>query len=714
MKIRHLFLLGAALASTLWANAEESLTTIWEGSQALGNWANTITIDAAKFAEVENWNFIRLTISEIDPAGTGQYPQVGVKINADGWPSLDCTANVQLSEPGEYDFRVNEYGAADLKTYGALIQGSWGVVTKVEILTGFEPQYPSAIWTGPVDMGDSWGVWAQLDHSCFKRAQVGDVIRFYVSDIRAGAMGIMQYAAANYAWTTFARLENYQSIAGTYFEYEITEDLLPILKGENNEKGIIVSGINYTLEAMSIIDAGLTGNAISCTVDHSDLVFINEEPKLSFKFTPISDALKAYDTYTYKIDVFTDKMEKVASASGESTSTTIEAALPVGEYEAGVFKYNLSICDIFIEAYNFVLNPEQIVAADDSRSDFEAFWEAAKAQLASIDPNYSITEIPEYSGSVRKVYLVEMQSVPDGDGEPVTIRAHYAVPIAEGTYPCIITYQGYDGGGDLYPPSGAYNGDWCELVLSTRGQMINNREPYENTYGDWFAYGFDSKDHYYYRGAFMDAVRAIDFVASRPEVQKENIFAQGQSQGGALTIAACALSDGRISAIAPAVQFLGDFPNYFQVASWPASVAFACQKQYGMSDEEMYEMLSYFDTKNLAKWVTVPVYSSMSLQDDVCPLRTNLAPYNNFASKEKKYVINNTLGHAVANAWYTDYLDFFRDHIVSSGIPGITADDASSAPKEYYNLQGIRIADPAPGSVYILRQGTRTSKVIAE
>ena len=56
-------------------------------------------------------------------------------------------------------------------------------------------------------------------------------------------------------------------------------------------------------------------------------------------------------------------------------------------------------------------------------------------------------------------------------------------------------------------------------------------------------------------------------------------FAEGASQGGALTHAAAALSDGRINAIAPAVPFMGDFPNYFQITSWPANVANAKRVQ---------------------------------------------------------------------------------------------------------------------------------------
>ncbi len=48
-------------------------------------------------------------------------------------------------------------------------------------------------------------------------------------------------------------------------------------------------------------------------------------------------------------------------------------------------------------------------------------------------------------------------------------------------------------------------------------------------------------------------------------------------------------------------------------------------------------------------------------------------------------------------------------NVTSSSLDNIGTDD-SGAPVEYYNLQGIRVTDPAPG-IYIRRQGSRVSKV---
>ena len=49
----------------------------------------------------------------------------------------------------------------------------------------------------------------------------------------------------------------------------------------------------------------------------------------------------------------------------------------------------------------------------------------------------------------------------------------------------------------------------------------------------------------------------------------------------------------------------------------------------------------------------------------------------------------------------------------SSGIDDIL-DDADNTPVEYFNLQGVRIANPAPGQVVIRRQGSVVSKVLVK
>ena len=104
----------------------------------------------------------------------------------------------------------------------------------------------------------------------------------------------------------------------------------------------------------------------------------------------------------------------------------------------------------------------------------------------------------------------------------------------------------------------------AEFIISVRGQALNEKY---NKYGDWFTSGMSKKETYYYRGAYMDVIRAIDFVYSREAVDKTKIFAKGGSQGGAFTLVACALDD-RIAAGAPHVPFMSDFVDYEKLGKW--------------------------------------------------------------------------------------------------------------------------------------------------
>ncbi len=47
-----------------------------------------------------------------------------------------------------------------------------------------------------------------------------------------------------------------------------------------------------------------------------------------------------------------------------------------------------------------------------------------------------------------------------------------------------------------------------------------------------------------------------------------------------------------------------------------------------------------------------------------------------------------------------------------SGVESVAAGNEANGPVEYYNLQGIRIANPTPGTIVIRRQGSKATKVI--
>ncbi len=370
-----------------------------------------------------------------------------------------------------------------------------------------------------------------------------------------------------------------------------------------------------------------------------------------------------------EVTTFTQAAEVPAKGSMDIDMTVPEELAP-GFYKASCYVNNRSA-----RMFNFGVSPEKIVSAPDKQADFDTFWDATLTQLENVEMNATLTELPDRSSSAVKVYLVEIQSIPDGlEGDPVLIHGYYLEPQDGQKHPVLIHYFGYDDlkpGGKLDCPSGGSKAEFAEFYLSTRGQIINNRtaaqrkdgveKDFVNTYGDWFAFQFGDRDGYYYRGAFMDCVQAVRFMATRQTSDMDNVFAEGSSQGGAFSYAAAALSPYPLRAVAPCVAFLGDFPDYFSIVDWPANVA--RKNQGSMTDAEMYTFLSYFDTKNLATRITCSVIACSGLQDGTCPPHTNTAPYNNLTVEDKQMFYYPQLSHQIPGDWNSKYMKFFKDRI---------------------------------------------------
>ena len=423
-----------------------------------------------------------------------------------------------------------------------------------------------------------------------------------------------------------------------------------------------------------------------------DMIF-EKNPVFTLKIdNPNAVAVKA----EVKVSLTTDK-----GASVESQVDSVEVAASgitevqltfKTELEPGFYTSRCLVNKKNAASLSFGVRPTEIVSAPDMQPDFNEYWEAAKAQLPELVEGETVVlqEIKSRSSATHKIYRVEMQSVPNSiDGEPVIVRGFFVEPQDGKKHPVLMHFFGWDDrGGSVTVPSGG-NGDYTEFYLSTRGQYNNNRAAsYEKTdalwleeYGEWYAadpckyasimkpsdeynwFGFNFGDlnGFYYRGAFMDTVQAVRFMASRATSDMNNLFAEGSSQGGALSYACAALSDYPFTAIAPNVAFLGDYPDYFQIVSWPGNVA--KENKGTMTDEEMYAFLSYFDTKNLATRISCAVHASSGLKDGTCPPHTNFAPFNNLNTDDKVMIVDPKMGHSFPANWESKWKAFFKERM---------------------------------------------------
>jgi cephalosporin-C deacetylase len=270
-----------------------------------------------------------------------------------------------------------------------------------------------------------------------------------------------------------------------------------------------------------------------------------------------------------------------------------------------------------------------------SEPDFDAFWQKTLAQAGTIP--LQETFIPAgYPARLLSVYDVHYTG-----WNGARIAGWYIKPQGNGPFPGIVIYHGYSGS-RAYPHAHfawAAQG-YAVLAVDTRGQSGESTDPTVYSTGHvkgWMTAGILDPQEYYYRGAYVDCVRALDVLAARPEVDMAHVGVTGGSQGGGLSLAVCAL-DARPKACMADIPYLCHYERAVDMAALMPYLEISDYiKIYPQRERQVFRTLSYFDNMNLAPRNRSNVLMSIGLQDDCCPPSSSFAAFNHLAcNKELK------------------------------------------------------------------------------
>ena len=235
---RNLFLtLFLSLATTVCAE------TIWTGEKSFStSWGDFEPIAKEGFAAAEVGDRLVFTVKDVAMEG---WPQI--QLNNSGWTLLLGAGNTILSATTtSVEYVLTSLMLHELKNGGLILSGAGYTLTAVDINAGTSAaELGNAVWIGesPIDWSAGVSKWATIDASCFACAKAGDVIRLNCKDVQGGAQG----GILKSDWNLMPGTE-YVSIAGDCYEFTITADMLAAMK----DKGMIVSGIGYTLASIDI------------------------------------------------------------------------------------------------------------------------------------------------------------------------------------------------------------------------------------------------------------------------------------------------------------------------------------------------------------------------------------------------------------------------------------------------------------------------------
>lgn len=279
------------------------------------------------------------------------------------------------------------------------------------------------------------------------------------------------------------------------------------------------------------------------------------------------------------------------------------------------------------------------------QEDFEEYWARGLKELVS---RPSEVRFERYGLPLRGVGVDRISFV-SHDGSRVS--GWYARPEGPGPYPGVAVYHGYGGRGER--PLGLFGlaaQGLAVLSMDCRGQSGDSDDlnPGEGaSVAGWMTRGIGSPRRYYYRQVYLDAVRALDLLASFEEVDASRLAVTGASQGGGLGLAVAALSE-RPALVWADVPFLCDFRRAVEVVEKaPYTEITDLARARPAMQEQIWATLSYVDVLNLAEQITCPTVVTVNLWDDVCPPSTIYGMFRKIAAEDKQLRVSPYNRHEV-------------------------------------------------------------------
>ena len=303
--------------------------------------------------------------------------------------------------------------------------------------------------------------------------------------------------------------------------------------------------------------------------------------------------------------------------------------------------------------------PESFASSVVKPPGFDEFWEETFALTDDIplDP---------------RLEPVHLRTTPEVDVFEAHYRSYGGLEIA-GWYcrpkgatlplPGILFVPGYAGEPPL--PTHVAAMGYAVFSAAPRGKLRSN-SIFNPGYPGLLTHNIDDRDNYGYRGFYMDAVRAFDFLAGLPEVDNERIGVRGSSQGGALTLLVSSLRSGRVRAASAGAPYLCSMMDAVSLTrSYPYEEINDYLRLHPDRSGKVRGALDYYDIHNFVDRIACPIIVNVGLKDDVCPPETGFAMFKAIGSSDKRLYPYEDCAHDAGNGLghETIIMDFFAGQL---------------------------------------------------
>lgn len=269
----------------------------------------------------------------------------------------------------------------------------------------------------------------------------------------------------------------------------------------------------------------------------------------------------------------------------------------------------------------------------------EEFWATTLAEAAERPLEVTIERVD--SGLVTlETYDVTYAG---HGGDPIRAWLHLPATGVPEPLPGVVQFIGYNGGRGLAHENTFWaSAGFAHLVMDTRGQgsgwtVGETPDPAGGgpAQPGFVTRGIEAPEQHFYRRVFVDAVRAVEVLRSRPEVDADRVAVAGVSQGGGIALAVSGLAPGLV-AVMPDVPFLCHFRRAVEIVSTdPYAEVTRYLAAHRDRAEQAFATLAHFDGALLGRRATAPALFSVALMDETCPPSTVFAAYHSYAGPKQ-------------------------------------------------------------------------------
>jgi len=227
---------------------------------------------------------------------------------------------------------------------------------------------------------------------------------------------------------------------------------------------------------------------------------------------------------------------------------------------------------------------------------FSEYWQATLDGLGRHPARAEIDPIPLRSTDFATLYGVRLTSL-----GPYRLFAYLSIPAGPGPFPAIYYVPKYQSVLEIIPQGTAnlQRSRYVTFSLAGRGQR-NADAPYAAMFPGLLTEGLDDPASYVFRGIVADAVRGLEFLLTRPEVDAGRVVLVGND----LALITAALTPGATHVVTTPALFYKTAELAPRTQAYPLEEINDYLRLHPGRAESVRRTLAYFDLSAFAPRLT--------------------------------------------------------------------------------------------------------------